>query len=242
MPAAVAGATSMSAVTNWLETSPGISSTPPCSPRASSTTGRCPHAASGSTRAPRLASASCSGPMGRRRSGPSPSMRYRPWPSAASAVTKREVVPARRVSSSIGPGRSAPAVPITSTRSASRVYSYVRPQAGHAVDHGLGVVRQPDPRQGAGPSGERGADQRPVGDALGAGHGDHGVRPAPQRLDGARLVGGHGPAVSPAGGRTAGSPWPSARHGTGRPGWPRSAGSARPARPRPSGTPRSRSR
>ena len=87
-------------------------------------------------------SASCSGPIGRVRSGGSPSTTYGPGPSAASAVTKRDVVPASRAGSVIGPGSSVPPRPSTTAPLGADLDR--DPEHAEALDEGGGVVARRD--------------------------------------------------------------------------------------------------
>ncbi len=89
------GAININAVTYWLDTSPGMTTASARRSGPATVTGKLPGVSPGVTDAPNAASESYNGPIGRARNGGSPSIVYSPEPSAHSAVTKRDVVPAR---------------------------------------------------------------------------------------------------------------------------------------------------
>ena len=143
-------------------------------------TGRPPARSPGTTVTPRPARASCSGPIGRRRSGGAPSIVIGPVASAARAVTKRDVVPASPASSVTSCGVDAPAASRRRRASSASPRRCVDADAERSRQRTMATVSSPSGQaaQAAVAVGERGAHERPVGDALGAGHVDDGVERA----------------------------------------------------------------
>ena len=108
--------------------------------------------------------------------------RDRPGAKAATAVTKRDVVPASPASSVTSRAAMRPPEP-TTTRVVTRGVDRDA-EAIQAPEHGDRVVAAGEAVQPAVAVGERGAHERPVGDALGPGHVDDGVERAPTRSRG----------------------------------------------------------
>ena len=103
-------------------------------------------------------------------------------PHAATGAMKRAVVPDRRTSSRASVAGIDAALAVH--RDAITGDVDVDAERAQAVDHGLGVVGPQRTLEHAGAVGQRGTDQRPVGDALRARHGDRRVRRSSERLDG----------------------------------------------------------
>ena len=181
---------SINAVRYWLEMSPGTVTSPPRVNGPVIVTGSRPAPSSAWTPTPSALRASWRGAIGRRRSGGAPSTVTGPVASAATAVTKRDVVPASAASSTIGPAGQAAGGP---------VHDGVGTRQGDAdaeglqtADHGHGVVAAGHPAQSALAVGQRGAHEGPVGDALRAGHGHHGVERSRRRRQWPRVTPGWG--------------------------------------------------
>ena len=235
----MAGPASRSPERNWLDTSPRTVTSPPVTEPPTTSTGRWPAAPTSCdgrrrARAARRATA----PIGRARIRLAPSTRRRPVAQRSTGSRNRLVVPDRRASIRATSARGRPAQPVTVTRSASQSASTSTPSASQARRASPRCRRRAGRRRSvAAPVGQRGADERPVGDALRAGQRDGRRRPARRRdamasgswLGTATPAGEHGGTEAvrhEAGPEALGRQRPR-RAGSGRPGRPRSSGRSR---------------
>ena len=230
-PPARYGPMSIKAVRYWLLTSPRSSIVPPARSGPAIVTGRCPHVSAGVTPTPSAASASCSGAIGRARNGGRPSMTCSPGASAASAVTNRDVVPARRAGSTAGPlSNPAGPPPLTTTPPSMRptpTPSTSRQSSIAATSSPSGTSRStvvPEARQAH--TRARLAMLFEPGTSTVASTGRSRVRTRTTR-------------IRPAAARPGGSRGPADRHGTAPPRSRRRARRRRPCCPRRCGPPRS---